>query len=53
MLQQKSKQRMGENDAWQAAVVLELRGKIVGHDPKAFARLGAAYLDHRARPTAI
>ena len=39
---------MGENDAWQAAVVLELRGKFVGHDSKAFARVGAAYLDHRA-----
>ena len=48
LLQQRSKQRMGENDAWQAAVVMELRGKIVGHDRKAFARLGAAYLDHRA-----
>ena len=53
LLQQRSKQRMGENDAWQAAAVLELRGKIVGHDPRAFARLGPAYLDHRAQPTAI
>ncbi len=50
LLQKRSRQRMGENDAWQAAVVLELRGAIVGHDPKAFARLGAAYLDHRAVP---
>lgn len=50
LLQHRSKQRMGENDAWQAAVVLELRGKIVGHDPKAFTRLGTAYLDHREPP---
>lgn len=48
LLQRRAKQRMGENDAWQAAVVLEMRGRIVGHDPKAFARLGDAYDDHRA-----
>jgi len=52
LLQQRSQQRMGENDAWQAAVVMELRGKLLGHDPKAFARLGAVYLDHRAVPAA-
>ena len=48
MLQRRSSTRMGENDAWQAAVTMEMRGKIVGHDPSAFARLGKAYLDHRA-----
>lgn len=47
-LQRKAAQRMGENDVSQAAVALEMRGKLVGHDPKAFARLGAVYNDHRA-----
>lgn len=49
VLQRRTRTRMGENDAWQAAVALQMRGKIVGHDAKAFARLGTAYLDHRAR----
>lgn len=48
LLQRKAKQRMGENDAWQAAVAMEMRGKLVGHDPKAFVRLGQIYCDHRA-----
>ena len=48
LLQAKSKQRMGENDAWQAAVALEMRALLVGHDPKAFSRLGPVYCDHRA-----
>jgi predicted nucleic acid-binding protein len=47
-LQRRAKQRMGENDAWQAAVALNMQGCIVGHDPKAFARLGNSYVDHRA-----
>ena len=47
-LQRRSKQRMGENDAWQAAVTLQMKGILVGHDPKAFARLGDSYCDHRA-----
>jgi hypothetical protein len=38
---------MGENDAWQAAVALNMKGCVVGHDPKAFERLGDAYVDHR------
>jgi predicted nucleic acid-binding protein len=46
--QQRSKHRMGENDAWQAAITLQMKGFLVGHDPKAFARLGEAYCDHRA-----
>ena len=46
------------NSGWQrmmrqADVVLELRGKIVGHDPKALAGLGAGYLDHRTSPAGI
>lgn len=48
LLQRRSTQRMGENDAWQAAAALEMRGRLVGHDPKAFSRLGAVYDDHRA-----
>jgi predicted nucleic acid-binding protein len=48
LLQRHAHQRMGENDAWQAAVTLEMRGTLVGHDPKAFDRLGRAYEDHRA-----
>jgi predicted nucleic acid-binding protein len=48
LLQRRSKQRMGENDAWQAAVALSMNGCVVGHDPKAFSRLGDAYIDHRA-----
>jgi len=48
LLQRRSASRMGENDAWQAAVVLHMKSCIVAHDPEAFARLGAAYLDYRA-----
>ena len=48
LLQRRAKQRMGENDAWQAAVAMEMKAKLVGHDPKAFARLGMMYCDHRA-----
>jgi predicted nucleic acid-binding protein len=47
LLQSRSKQRLGENDAWQAAVALEMRGHLVAHDPKAFSRLCSLYLDHR------
>ena len=47
LLQRRSDRRMGENDAWQAAAALSMKGVVVGHDPKAFGRLGAAYLDHR------
>jgi predicted nucleic acid-binding protein len=47
-LQRRSPQRMGENDAWQAALAIAMDGCIVGHDPSAFSRLGAAYVDHRA-----
>ena len=40
-------QRMGENDAWQVAVAECIDAIIVGHDPKAFSRLGLGYEDHR------
>ena len=48
LLQRRSHSRMGENDAWQAAAALHMDGCVVGHDPRAFARLGDAYEDHRA-----
>lgn len=48
LLQRRVGQRMGENNAWQAAIAIQMKAVIVGHDPKAFARLGAFYEDHRA-----
>lgn len=48
LLQRRSGAHMGENAAWQAAVVLHMKGCIVAHDPKAFGRLGDACIDHRA-----
>jgi predicted nucleic acid-binding protein len=50
-LQRRSSQRMGENDAWQVATADLLGAAIVGHDRKAFARLGALYEDHRKAAT--
>ena len=47
-LQRRASQRMGENDAWQAAVALHMGGCVVGHDARAFTRLGDAYEDHRS-----
>lgn len=47
LLQRRSARRMGENDAWQAAAAMAMKGVIVGHDSKAFGRLGATYCDHR------
>jgi hypothetical protein len=38
---------LGENDAWQVAVAECMDAVIVGHDPKAFERLGTGYEDHR------
>ena len=45
--QSRAAQRMGENDAWQVAVAECMAAVIVGHDPRAFARLGDGYEDHR------
>ena len=45
--QRHADQRMGENDAWQAAVAECMDAVLVGHDPKAFARVGSRYDDHR------
>lgn len=47
LLQRRSERRMGENDAWQAATAMAMKGVIVGHDTKAFGRLGEAYCDYR------
>jgi predicted nucleic acid-binding protein len=44
--QRRLESRMGENDAWQAAVAECINATLLGHDA-AFARLGAAYEDHR------
>ncbi|HLJ38837.1 MAG TPA: PIN domain-containing protein [Steroidobacteraceae bacterium] len=38
--------RLGENDAWQAAVAECMKARILGHDA-AFQRLGPAYEDYR------
>jgi predicted nucleic acid-binding protein len=49
LTQRRAKHRMGENDAWQVAVAVGIDAIVVGHDPKAFGRLGDRYQDHRAR----
>jgi predicted nucleic acid-binding protein len=49
LIQSRSANRMGENDAWQVAIADTMDAVIVGHDPKAFDRLGDRYNDHRAR----
>ncbi len=45
-LQKRASHRMGENDAWQAAIAGSMGAILVGHD-RAFLRLGAAYDDYR------
>lgn len=50
LLERSRASRMGKNDGWQAAVALEMKGRIMGHDPKAFSRLGQAGEDPRADP---
>jgi predicted nucleic acid-binding protein len=47
--QRRGRRRMGENDAWQVAVAECMDAIVVGHDPKAFDRLGDGYEDHHAR----
>ena len=46
-IQRRSSNRLGENDAWQVAIADLMGASIVGHDPKAFDRLGDRYDDHR------
>ena len=43
--QQRASRRMGENDAWQAAIAEQMGAVLIGHD-KAFKRLGTGYEDH-------
>jgi predicted nucleic acid-binding protein len=47
--QRRARRRMGENDAWQAAIAECMDAIVVGHDPKAFDRLRDGYEDHRSR----
>ena len=49
LIQRRVARRMGENDAWQAALADHMGAILVGHDPRAFRRLGARYEDHRAK----
>jgi predicted nucleic acid-binding protein len=44
--QRRSASRLGENDAWQISVAECMDAVIVGHDPRAFERLGSGYEDH-------
>jgi len=46
-LQRRAAHRMGENDAWQAAIAEHMGAVLVGHDKAAFQRFGAGYDDHR------
>ncbi len=45
-LQRRSAKRMGENDAWQAAIAECMKSVVLGHD-QAFRRLGVGYEDYR------
>ena len=47
--QRRAARRMGENDAWQVAIAECMTAVVVGHDGRAFDRLGDGYEDHRAR----
>lgn len=49
LLQRRAVSRMGENDSWQAALADHMGAILVGHDPRAFRRLGDRYEDHRAK----
>jgi predicted nucleic acid-binding protein len=49
LIQRRAARRMGENDAWQAALADHMGAILVGHDPRAFRRLGDRYEDHRAK----
>ena len=49
LIQRRAVRRMGENDAWQAALADHMGAILVGHDRRAFRRLGDRYEDHRAK----
>ena len=44
--QRRASHPLGENDAWQVAIAEQMGAILVGHDHKAFQRLGAGYDDH-------
>lgn len=44
--QRRASRRMGENNAWQVAIAKQMGAILVGHDPRAFKRLGTGYEDH-------
>lgn len=46
--QRKAGRRMGENDAWQAALAECMGATVLGHD-RALKRLGSGYEDYRPR----
>lgn len=46
--QRRAAERLGENDAWQAAVAECMKAKVLAHDD-AFKRLGAAYEDYHPK----
>jgi predicted nucleic acid-binding protein len=48
--QRRATHRMGENDAWQAAIAEHMGAVIVGHDGAAFERLDDRYDDHWRAP---
>jgi predicted nucleic acid-binding protein len=50
VLQKRAPQRLGENDAWQAAIAEQMDGVVIAHD-RAFRRLGARYEDYRRAPS--
>jgi predicted nucleic acid-binding protein len=49
LIQRRAVRRMGENDARQAALADHMGAILVGHDPRAFRRLGDRYEDHRPK----
>jgi predicted nucleic acid-binding protein len=49
LMQRRTVRRMGENDAWQAALADHMGAILVGHDPRAFRRLADRYEDHRVK----
>ena len=44
--QRRASHRLGENDAWQAAIAEQMGAVVVGHDHSAFLQLGDGYDDH-------
>ena len=47
LLQRRSSQRLGENDAWLVATAESIKADVVAADRAAFERLGARYLRFR------